>query len=48
MVFVEINGRLGNNLFEVAAARSLSDEVTLWCKGDWERGCIEMYKDTFF
>lgn len=48
MVFVEINGRLGNNLFEVAAARSLSDEITLWCKGPWERECIEMYRDTFF
>lgn len=48
MIYVEINGRLGNNLFEIAAAKSLSDEIVLWCKSDWQLNCINMYKDTLF
>lgn len=48
MIYVEINGRLGNNMFEIAAAKSLTDDVTLWCKGDWQLNCIEMYRETLF
>lgn len=48
MIYVEINGRLGNNLFEIAAAKSISDDILLYCPSDYAENMILKYKNTLF
>lgn len=48
MIYVEINGRLGNNLFEIAAAKSISDNILLYCPSKYAENMILKYKDTLF
>ena len=48
MIYVVFCDRLGNNLFQLAAALSLSTEITICVPLDDEYQATLKYKDTFF
>ncbi len=48
MIYVVLDGRLGNNLFQIAAARSLSENVTLCFKDALQIKHFENYKNTLY
>lgn len=48
MVYVILTGRLGNVLFQIATARSLSNDVTAIALHEWPRDVFNQYKDSFF
>lgn len=48
MVYIIITGRLGNILFQIAAAKSLSTEITAIALYEWPRQVFNQYKDTLF
>lgn len=48
MVYIVFTDRLGNNLFQFAAARSLSEDVTICVPNEDEYKSVLKYSDVFF